>query len=552
VRSGGARAEDGDASMPQLVCQARHERRLRPHDDEVDLVLAAEPEQPLPILGPDGMAMADPGDSRVSRRRVQLLAVFALGQFPGKRMLAPARPHDENLHPLSVSEGSVARILFSWLDRPVLVTHDETTADPVTLIVQKYGGSSLGNAEHIKAVARRVVDAGTGRSVCVVASAMGDTTDELLGLAAEVTPVPPPRELDMLLTAGERISIALLSMAIMDLGRDAISFTASQAGIVTDAAHGKARILDVRSSRVLQALDEGKVAIVAGFQGVSSELEPTTLGRGGSDTTAVALAAALEAEACEIYTDVEGVFTADPRVVPGARKLHRLSYEEMLELAASGAKVLALRSVEYARNHGLPLHVRSSFADNEGTWIGKEGEQMDQAIVSGVAHDASQAKVTILAVPDQPGVAARIFRPLAEEGANIDMIVQNVSAEGRTDVSFTLPKEDLGRVEPALERVARDVGGSGVTLDADVAKISLVGAGMKSDPGVAADMFDALAEAGINIEIISTSSIRISCVVRASEVELAVRVLHDRFRLSEEALSLETHPPGQDRADGRG
>ncbi len=400
-------------------------------------------------------------------------------------------------------------------------------------------------------MATRVVDVAAGRRVCVVASAMGDTTDELLGLAAEVTPLPPPRELDMLLTAGERISIALLSMAIMDLGRDAISFTASQAGIVTDAAHGKARILDIRSSRVLQALEEGKVAIVAGFQGVSSELEPTTLGRGGSDTTAVALAAALRAEACEIYTDVEGVFTADPRVVPGARKLHRVSYEEMLELAASGAKVLALRSVEYARNHGLPLHVRSSFADNEGTWIGKEGG-MDQAIVSGIAHDASQAKVTILAVPDQPGVAARIFRPLAEEGANIDMIVQNVSAEGRTDVSFTLPKEDLGRVEPALERVARDVGGSGVTLDADVAKISLVGAGMKSDPGVAADMFDALAEAGINIEIISTSSIRISCVVRASEVERAARVLHDRFHLSEEALSLEAHPPGQDRADGRG
>ena len=401
-------------------------------------------------------------------------------------------------------------------------------------------------------MANRVVEAAAGRRVCVVASAMGNTTDELLGLAEEVTPFPPPRELDMLLTAGERISIALLSMAIVDLGRDAISFTASQAGIVTDAAHGKARILDVRSSRVLQALEEGKVAIVAGFQGVSSDLEPTTLGRGGSDTTAVALAAALRAEACEIYTDVEGVYTADPRVVPGARKLHRVTYEEMLELAASGAKVLALRSVEYARNHGLPLHVRSSFADNEGTWIGKEAEQMDQAIVSGIAHDASQAKVTILAVPDQPGVAARIFRPLAEEGANIDMIVQNVSAEGRTDVSFTLPKEDLGRVEPALERVVRDVGGSGVTLDADVAKISLVGAGMKSDPGVAADMFDALAEAGINIEIISTSSIRISCVVRASEVERAARVLHDRFHLSEEALSLEAHPPGQDRADGRG
>jgi aspartate kinase len=436
------------------------------------------------------------------------------------------------------------------VDRPVFLTHDETTADPVTLIVQKYGGSSLGDAERIKAVARRVVDAAENRRVCVVASAMGDTTDELLGLAAEVTPLPPPRELDMLLTAGERISIALLSMAIMDLGRSAISFTASQAGIVTDAVHGKARILDVRSSRVLQALEEGKVAIVAGFQGVSSDLEPTTLGRGGSDTTAVALAAALGADGCEIYTDVDGVYTADPRVVPAARKLLRLSYEEMLELAASGAKVLALRSVEYARNHGLPLHVRSSFADNEGTWIGEEGDQMDQAIVSGVAHDASQAKVTIFGVPDQPGVAARIFRPLAEEGANIDMIVQNVSADGRTDVSFTLPKEDLGRVEPALEAVARDVGGSGVTLDDDVAKLSLVGAGMKSDPGVAADMFDALAEAGINIEIISTSSIRISCVVRASEVERAVRVLHDRFDLSEEAVSFETYPPRQDRADG--
>jgi aspartate kinase len=401
-------------------------------------------------------------------------------------------------------------------------------------------------------VARRVVDAAEGRRVCVVASAMGDTTDELLGLAAEVTPLPAPRELDMLLTAGERISIALLSMAIMDRGRSAISFTASQAGIVTDAAHGKARILDVRSSRVLQALEDGKVAIVAGFQGVSSELEPTTLGRGGSDTTAVALAAALEADACEIYTDVDGVYTADPRLVPAARKLQHLSYEEMLELAASGAKVLALRSVEYARNHGLPLHVRSSFADNEGTWISKEGDQMDQAIVSAVAHDASQAKVTILGVPDQPGVAARIFRPLAEEGANIDMIVQNVSADGRTDVSFTLPKEDLGRVEPALERVARDVGGSGLTLDDGVAKLSLVGAGMKSDPGVAADMFDALAEAGINIEIISTSSIRISCVVRASEVEQAVRVLHDRFDLSEDAVSLETYPPRRDRADGGG
>jgi aspartate kinase len=538
--------------MPELVRDPSDERRLGPNHNQVDLMLAAESKQPFAVFRPDRMAIADHGDPRVSRRGMKLVAELALGEFPGERVLTPTRPDDENFHPISVSKGSVARSAAPAVDQPRFLTHDEATSDPLTLIVQKYGGTSLGSAERVKAVARRVVETAANRRVCVVASAMGDTTDELLGLAAEVTPLPHPRELDMLLTAGERISIALLSMAIMDLGRDAISFTASQAGIVTDAAHGKARILDVRSSRVLQALDEGKVAIVAGFQGVSSELEPTTLGRGGSDTTAVALAAALEAEACEIYTDVDGVYTADPHVVPRARKLRRLSFEEMLELAASGAKVLALRSVEYARNHGLPLHVRSSFADDEGTWIGKEDEQVDRAIVSGVAHDASQAKVTILAVPDQPGVAARIFRPLAEEGANIDMIVQNVSAEGRTDVSFTLPKEDLARVEPALERVARGVGGDGVTVDAEVAKISLVGAGMKSDPGVAADMFDALAESGINIEIISTSSIRISCVVRASEVERAVRVLHDRFELSEEALSLETYPPAEDRADGRG
>jgi aspartate kinase len=295
---------------------------------------------------------------------------------------------------------------------------------------------------------------------------------------------------------------------------------------------------------VLEALQEGKIAIVAGFQGVSSELEVTTLGRGGSDTTAVALAAALGAKVCEIYTDVEGVFTADPRIVPTARRLERLSYEEMLELAASGAKVLALRSVEYARNHGVAVHVRSSFADNDGTFIGEEVEQMEQAIISGIAHDGSQAKVTIQAVPDRPGIAARIFRSLADEGANVDMIVQNVSAEGRTDVSFTLPKEDLPRVEPVLAHIAADVGGKGFTTDADIAKVSLVGAGMKTHPGVVADMFDALAEANINIEIISTSSIRISCVVRASEVERAVRVLHDKFRLSEDAVSIEEHPAG--------
>jgi aspartate kinase len=420
------------------------------------------------------------------------------------------------------------------------------------LIVQKYGGTSLASAERTRAVAQRVVAAAaTGDSVCVVASAMGDTTDDLLRLAVEVSPDPHPRELDMLLTAGERISMALLSMAIRDLGREAISFTGSQAGIMTDRSHGKALIVDIRSRRVLEALEQGKIAIVAGFQGVSSELEVTTLGRGGSDTTAVALAAALGASVCEIYTDVEGVFTADPRIVPAARRLIRLSYEEMLELAASGARVLALRSVEYARNHGVVVHVRSSFADNDGTFIGEEVGEMEQAIISGIAHDGSQAKVTIQAVPDQPGIAARIFRSLADEGANVDMIVQNVSAEGRTDVSFTLPKEDLPRVEPVLARIAADVGGKGFSTDAEIAKVSLVGAGMKTHPGVVADMFDALAEADINIEIISTSSIRISCVVRSSEVERAVRVLHDRFELSEDAVSVEEHPAGGGR-NGRG
>jgi aspartate kinase len=368
---------------------------------------------------------------------------------------------------------------------------------------------------------------------------MGDATDELLELAAAVSPARHARELDMLLGAGERISIALLSMAILDLGRDAVSFTGEQAGIVTDTAHGKARILDVRSMRVQDALTAGKIAIVAGFQGVTAEAEATTLGRGGSDTTAVALAAALEADVCEIYTDVEGVYTADPRIVPDARKLAAVSYEEMLELSASGAKVLMLRSVEFARRHGVTVHVRSSLTPAEGTWVRKEEELMEQAIVSGIAHDASEAKVTLLAVPDQPGIAARIFRPLADEGVNVDMIVQNVSAEGHTDLSFTLPKEDLAKADPILALIARAVDAAGVETDEDVAKVSLVGAGMKSDPGVAAGMFEALAEAGINIQIISTSSIRISCVVRASEVERAVRAVHDRFRLSEPAIAPE-------------
>jgi aspartate kinase len=405
------------------------------------------------------------------------------------------------------------------------------------LIVQKYGGSSVADPARIRRVARRVVAAADARQeVCVVVSAMGATTDELLQLAAQVSPSPHPRELDMLLTAGERISIALLSMAINDLGRDAISFTGSQAGIVTDSTHGKARIVELRSDRVREALERGQIVIVAGFQGVSTDLDVTTLGRGGSDTTAVALAAALDARVCEIYTDVDGVFTADPRLVPGARKLATIAYEEMLELAACGARVLMLRSVEYARNHDVAIHVRSSFTDDEGTWVSKAEDMPEQAIISGIAHDTSEAKVTILGVPDRPGIAARVFRPLADAGVNIDMIVQNVSAAGHTDISFTLPNDDLPHAEPILEALARQVEASGFTCDPDIAKISLIGAGMKSHPGVAADMFDALAEAGINIEIISTSSIRVSCVVRASEIERAVRVVHERFRLSDPVI----------------
>ncbi|HTO26070.1 MAG TPA: aspartate kinase [Gaiellaceae bacterium] len=407
----------------------------------------------------------------------------------------------------------------------------------MAVVVQKFGGTSVADPERLRRVARRVVaTAETGVRVCVVVSAMGSTTDELIDLAGQVSELPHPRELDMLLTAGERISMALLSMAINDLGRDAVSFTGSQAGIVTDTSHGKAKIVELRTQRVRDALDEGRVAIVAGFQGVSTSSDVTTLGRGGSDTTAVALAAGLGAEACEIYTDVEGVYTADPRIVPAARKLSTVSYEEMLELAASGAKVLALRSVEYARNHGVPIHVRSTFAEVEGTWVVREDDMLEQAIISGIASDTGEAKATILGVPDRPGVAARIFRPLADAGIHIDMIVQNVSAEGHTDISFTLPKADLPLAEPILERLAAEVEAGGFTCDEDIAKVTLVGAGMRSHPGVAAGVFESLAEAGINIEIISTSPIRISCVVRAAEMERAVQVLHQHFRLDEDVL----------------
>ena len=410
----------------------------------------------------------------------------------------------------------------------------------MALVVQKFGGTSVAGSERIRAVARLLVAArDAGEEVVGVLSAMGSATDELLALAHEVSETPDPRELDMLLSVGERISCALAAMAIHDLGRRAISLTGSQAGIVTDTAHTSAKIVEVRAPRIRSALDEGAIVLVAGFQGVSTTSEVTTLGRGGSDTTAVALAAALGAERCEIYTDVEGVFTADPRLVPGARKLDAISYEEMLELAATGAKVMMLRSVEFARRHGVRIHVRSSLSEGEGTWIVSQEELMEQPIISGIAHDTSEAEVTILAVPDRPGIAARVFRALADVGVNVDMIVQNVSAEGHTDISFTLPSAELRRAKGVLEPLSEEIGANGVTSDSEIAKISLVGAGMRTHPGVAADMFDALAEAGINIGIISTSSVRISCVVPLADVQRAVQAVHDRFELHAPVVAAE-------------
>jgi aspartate kinase len=404
----------------------------------------------------------------------------------------------------------------------------------VGLLVQKYGGTSVADPDRIKAVAEHVVRTRQrGDDVVVVVSAMGKTTDDLLRLAQEVAHAPSAREMDMLLTSGERISIALLCMALMDQGVPALSFTGSQAGIVTDTTHGKAKIVEIRAGRVRDALDAGEVAVVAGFQGVSTESNITTLGRGGSDTTAVALAAALGADACEIYTDVAGVYTADPRVVPDARKLTRLSFEEMLELSATGGKVLALRSVEFARNHGVPVHVRSSFSWEPGTWVGEEDPNMEQAIISGVSHDVSEAKVTIRRVPDRPGVAATLFRALADETVNVDMIEQNVSQDGFTDISFTVPRDDLSRAITVMEKMVVETEASEFTHDPEIGRVSLVGAGMKTHPGVAAEMFEVLAAEGVNIEMISTSSIRISCVVREADVEKAVGALHRAFSLGE-------------------
>ena len=406
------------------------------------------------------------------------------------------------------------------------------------LIVQKYGGSSVADAEGLKRVANRIVATKrAGHQVVVVVSAMGDTTDELIELANQVTPLPNGRELDMLLTAGERISMALLAMAIGNLGHEARSFTGSQAGVITDSAHGRARIIDVTPGRIKEALDEGAIAIVAGFQGISQDTKDvTTLGRGGSDTTAVALAAALEADVCDIYTDVDGVFSADPRVVPTARKLKTVTYEEMLELAASGAKVLHLRCVEYARRYDLPIHVRSSFSNNEGTWVVKdhpEGGDMEQAIIAGIAHDRSEAKITIVGVPDRTGIAARIFQTIADAHINIDMIVQNVSAAatGLTDISFTLPKTEGGRATEVLNKVQGEVGFASLQYDDQIGKLSLIGAGMRSHPGVTATFFACLADAGVNIEMISTSEIRISIICRAEDIERGVKAAHTAFDL---------------------
>jgi aspartate kinase len=403
----------------------------------------------------------------------------------------------------------------------------------VALLVQKFGGSSVTDTERLRAVADHVARTRRrGHQVVVVVSAMGKATDDLIRLANDVSRVQPGREMDMLLTTGERVSTALLCMALAELDVGASSFTGSQAGIVTDTTHTRAMILEVKGDRIRETLAEGRVPVVAGFQGVSSSRDVTTLGRGGSDTTAVALAASLGAEACEIYTDVSGVFSADPRIVPDAHRLPEVSFDEMLEIAASGGRVLALRSVEFARNHRVPLHVRSSFTWEPGTWVTEENHSMEQAIVSAVTHDTSEAKITVTGVLDRPGIAARLFRALADRTVNVDMIVQNTSLHGTTDISFTVPKDDLAVSLEVTKDLAPEIGASEVTGDSDVGRVSLVGAGMKTHPGVTATMFETLSREGINIEMISTSSIRISCVVRTDAVERALQVLHEAFKLT--------------------
>jgi aspartate kinase len=402
----------------------------------------------------------------------------------------------------------------------------------VALIVQKYGGTSVADPDRIRACADNVaITKRHGNDVVVVVSAMGKATDNLISLADSVSESQPGREMDMLLTTGERVTAALMTMALHDRGVDAISFTGSQVGIITDTEHRKAKIIEVKGDRVRHALGEGKVCVIAGFQGVSTAKEITTMGRGASDLTASALAKSLDAAACEIYTDVTGVFSADPRIVPQARKLPRINFDEMLEMAGAGSKVLALRSVEFARNHHVPLHVRSAFTWESGTWVTTEEPSMEDPIIRGVVTDTSEAKVTVLGVPDRPGISAALFEPLAEANVNVDMIVQNTSIEGKTDISFTVPIADMKVSEDIVQRVAAEIGATGVTHDGDIAKVSLVGAGMKSSPGIASKMFRVLADEGINIEMISTSTIRISVVMAADHLERAARSLHTAFEL---------------------
>ncbi len=418
----------------------------------------------------------------------------------------------------------------------------------MALVVAKFGGSSVADATSIRRVAKRVVDTKiAGNDVVVVVSAMGDTTDELLDLAHQVSTNPPGRELDMLLTSGERISMALLAMAINDLGFEARSYTGSQAGLITDSSHGKARIVDVTPDRIQQAISENAIPIIAGFQGVARETKDiTTLGRGGSDLTAVAIACALEADVCEIYTDVDGIFSADPRIAPKARQVPRITYDEMMELAAAGAKVLHLRCVEYAKRFNLPIHVRSSFSEKEGTFViadladqsqlvklSKQGAVMEQPIIAGVAHDLSDAKITVVGVPDRPGMAAAIFQAIADSGVNMDMIVQNVSASGATatDLSFTVPRADAAKAELQLRKIQNELQFKDVETDENIAKVSLVGAGMRSHPGVSATFFQAIAAAGVNVEMISTSEIRISVVIRADDAKTCVEAVHHAFGL---------------------
>lgn len=405
------------------------------------------------------------------------------------------------------------------------------------LVVQKYGGTSVASSNLIKKAAKRIV--GTkrkGNSVVAVVSAPGHMTDSLMSMAHEITGSPAPREMDMLLSAGERISIALLCIAISEFGEPAVSFTGSQAGIITDSEHTKAKIVDIRSKRINEALQNGKITIVAGFQGVSTDNDITTLGRGGSDLTAVALAAALKADICEIYTDVEGIYTANPSIVKKARKIDKISYEEMLEMAACGALVLQTRAVEYARRNNVVLHVRSSFSETNGTIVDKKGGDMEKAIVSGISYDASEAKITILQVPDKPGIAATVFGALADANINVDMILQNVSKKGYTDISFTLPKKDLLTANNVIENVCKKISAKGYTCDETIAKVSLIGAGMKTHPGVAAKMFRVLADEKINIQMISTSTIKISCVVDSGDGEKATQVLHKAFELDKEKV----------------